>query len=104
ISPAAPVDPTGQRKFRYHIGGFGGYSAPTISNIKTITIDLTASGNAQARAGRNSNIHLMVDVLKAFNGPTTLSIGANPTVMFSDYSVNIANNYVSMFYHDHTEN
>ncbi|NCT74326.1 MAG: hypothetical protein GXC78_07350 [Chitinophagaceae bacterium] len=104
ISPAAPVDPTGQRKFRYHIGGFGGYSAPTISNIKTITIDLAASGIAQARAGRNANIHLMVDVLKAFNGSTTLSIGANPTVMFSDYSVNIANNYVSMFYHDHTEN
>ncbi len=104
ISPVAPVDPTGQRKFRYHIGGFGGYSAPTLNNIKTITIDLTASGIAQARKGRNSNIHLMVDVMKAFNGSTTLSIAANPSVMFSDYSVNIANNYTSMFYHDHTEN
>lgn len=104
ISPAAPVDPTGQRKFRYHIGGFGGYSAPTINNIKTITIDLAASGIAQARKGRNANIHLMVDVLKAFNGPATVSIAANPSVMFSDYSVNVANNYTSMFYHDHTEN
>ncbi len=104
ISPVAPLDPTGQRKFRYHIGGFGGYSAPTLSNIKTITIDLSASGIAQARKGRNANIHLMADVLKAFNGPTTLSIAANPTVMFSDYSMNIANNYTSMFYHDHTEN
>ncbi len=72
ISPAAPVDPTGQRKFRYHIGGFGGYSAPTINNIKTITIDLATSGIVQARKGRNANIHLMVDILKAFNGSTTL--------------------------------
>lgn len=104
ISAAAPSDPTGQHKFRYHIGGFGGYAAPTINNIKTITIDLTRSGIAQARAGRNANIHLMADILKVFNGSTTLSIAANPTVMFSDYSVNIANNYASMFYHDHTEN
>jgi hypothetical protein len=104
ISPVAPVDPSGQKKFRYHIGGFGGYSAPTLNNIKTITINLAASGNAQARAGRNANIHLLVDVLKAFNGSVPLSIAAYPTVMFSDYSVNIANNYTSMFYHDHTEN
>lgn len=103
-SPVAPVDPTGQRKFRYHIGGFGGYSAPTINNIKKVTIDLTASGIAQVRAGRKTNVHLLVDILKAFNGSTTLSIASHPTVMFSDYSVNIANNYASMFYHDHTEN
>lgn len=104
ISPSAPVDPTGQNKYRYHIGGFGGYSAPTLSNIKTIELDLRNSGIAMAREGRTANIHLLVDVLKAFNGPTTLSIAANSTVMFSDYSVNIANNYKDMFYHDHTEN
>ena len=104
ISPAAPLDPSGQRKFRYHIGGFGGYSAPTINNIKTITLDLKPSGIVQAREGRTANIHLMVDVLKVFNGSTTLSIAANPTVMFSDYSVRIADNYSGIFYHDHTEN
>lgn len=103
-SPAAPVDPTGQRKFRFHIGGFGGYSAPTFNNVKTVTIDLGASGNAQARAGRNANIHLMVDIMKAFNGSSNVSIGANPSVMFSQYSTTVANNYVNMFYHDHTEN
>ncbi len=104
ISPVAPQDPSGQKKYRYHIGGFGGYSAPTLNNIKTITIDLTASGIAQARKGRNVNIHLLVDIMKVFNGSTTLSIAANPSVMFSDYSINIANNYTTMFYHDHTEN
>lgn len=104
LSPAAPADPTGQHKFRYHIGGFGGYSAPTINNIKTITIDLSASGIAKPRAGRTANIHLMADILKVFNGSTNLSIASNPTVMFSGFSVNVADNYASVFSHDHTEN
>ncbi len=103
-SSAAPLDPTGNRKFRYHIGGFGGYSAPTINNIKSITTDLTASGIAQARVGRTANIHYLVDLMKVFNGTTNISIAANSSVMFSEYSVNVANNYADMFYHDHTEN
>lgn len=103
-SPVAPLDPSGVHKFRYHIGGFGGYSAPTINNIRTITIDLKNSGIAQPRKNRRANIHLMADVLKMFNGPATVSIAANPSVMFSDYSVTIANNYSGMFTHDHTEN
>lgn len=104
ISPAAPADPTGQNKYRYHIGGFGGYSAPTINNIKKITIDLTASGIVKPRVGRKANVHLLVDVLKVFNGVKTISIASNPTVMFSAFSIHLANNYVAMFAHDHTEN
>lgn len=103
-SAMAPVDPSGQRKYRFHIGGFGGYSAPTINNIKTITTDLTTSGIAQARVGRTANIHYLVDLMKVLNGTTNVSIAANPSIMFSDYSVNLANNYKDMFYHDHTEN
>jgi hypothetical protein len=103
-SPAAPVDASGQRKFRYHIGGFGGYSAPTINNIKTITINLTPSGIAQVREGRSANIHILVDVMKLFNGNTPVSIAANPSVMFSEYSKTIADNYTQLFRHDHTEN
>lgn len=101
IAAAAPVDPSGQNKFRYHIGGFGGYSAPTINNIRTINVDLNAGGVAKVRAGREPNIHLLVDVLKAFKGA---SIAANPTVMFSEFSRKIANNFTGMFHHDHTEN
>lgn len=104
ISPAAPLDASGQRKFRYHIGGFGGYSAPTINNIRTITLDLTTSGIAQPRAGRRANIHIMADIMKLFNGPATVSIAANSTVMFSNYSTTIADNYSRLFVHDHTEN
>ena len=91
-------------EFMYHIGGFGGYTSATINNIKTITLDLTARGIPQVKKGKETNIHLMVDILKLFDGKTNVSIAANPTVMFNDYSVNIANNYTAMFRHDHTEN
>ncbi|NLR77486.1 MbnP family protein [Chitinophaga eiseniae] len=103
-SAAAPADPSGQHKFRYHIGGFGGYSAPTLNNIKRITIDLRAGGIAKVRQGREANVHLMADILKVFNGTRTISIAANPTVMFSDFSTQVANNYTQLFHHDHTEN
>lgn len=92
------------KKIRYHIGGFGGYSAPGINNIKTVTIDLKAAGIAKVRKDRSSNIHLFADVLKVFNGTTNVSFSANPTVMSGTFSTLIANNYINMFTHDHTEN
>lgn len=104
ISSAAPVDPSGQHKFRFHIGGFGGYSAPTVNNIRTVTLDLSTAGIAKVRKDRESNIHLMVDIAKVMNGPTLVSIAENPTVMFSEYSLLLSANYVQMFRHDHTEN
>ncbi len=104
ISDNTNGDPTGKKQFRYHIGGFGGYNAPTINNIKTITIDLTPAGIAKVRKDRQSNIHLFVDVMKVFNGKNSFSIAEHPSVMFSEYSVNIAANLTEMFRHDHTEN
>lgn len=103
-SPSAPIDPTGQHKYRYHIGGFGGYDVKNINNIKTISIDLTAGGVAKVRTGRKANIHLMVDIDKIFSGQTNVSLATHPSVMFSDFSVQVANNYQHMFRHDHTEN
>ena len=90
--------------FMYHIGGFGGYNSTTLNNIKTITIDLSERGNPQVKQGKEANIHLMVDILKMFNGATNISIATNPMVMFDPVSTTIANNYVNMFRHDHTEN
>lgn len=103
-SPDAPLDPSGQHKFRYHIGGFGGYDAPTINNIKTVTLDLTSAGEAKVRKDRKSNIHLMVDIGKVMDGVNTIKIADNPTVMFSEFSMRIADNFTKMFRHDHTEN
>ncbi len=97
-------DPTGKKQFKYHIGGFGGYSAQTINNIKTITVDLNNAGIAKVRKDRQSNIHLFVDLIKFFNGTNTFSIKTYPNVMFSEYSTNLAKNFKDMFTHDHTEN
>jgi len=104
ISDDVNGDPTGKKQFKYHIGGFGGYSAKTINNIKVITVDLTAGGISKVRKDRSSNVHLFVDLMKVFNGKNGFSIAAHPNVMFSEYSVNIANNLPEMFKHDHTEN
>ncbi|MFN8249842.1 MAG: MbnP family protein [Ferruginibacter sp.] len=91
-------------EYMYHIGGFGGMTSSTINNIKKVTLDLTARGVPQVKSGKSTNIHLMVDVLKMFNGSSNVSIAANPMVMFDPYSTTIANNYSAMFRHDHTEN
>ncbi|GGH63621.1 hypothetical protein HNQ91_002483 [Filimonas zeae] len=103
-SSAVPATVDANQKFRFHVGGFGGYSAPTINNIKTINVDLTAGGVAKVRTGRNANIHLLVDIMKVFNGTTNVSLANNSQIMFSTYSLNVANNYAAMFHHDHTEN
>ena len=91
-------------EFMYHIGGFGGYSSPTLNNLKTITLDLTARGVPQVKQGKETNIHLMVDILKMFDGTSNVSIAASPMVMFEPYSADIAKNLAAMFRHDHTEN
>ncbi len=104
LEGTSPASASMGNSFMYHIGGFGGYTSPTINNIKTITLDLTERGVPQVKAGKETNIHLMVDILKMFNGSPDISIAAYPMLMFDPYSTNIANNYTQMFRHDHTEN
>jgi hypothetical protein len=99
-SPAAAMGGS----FMYHIGGFGGYSTKTFNNIKQVTIDLTDRGTAKVKSGKQTNIHLMVDILKMFTGTNTVSIAAHPMVMVDAYSTSIADNFIAMFRHDHTEN
>lgn len=103
-SSLVPVDSAGNQKYRYHIGGFGGYSSSTINNIKEIKMDLSANGIPQVRAGIMPNVHLMVDIRKVFFGIETLDLNNVHNVMFNPISVDIANNYANMFSHDHTEN
>ncbi|MEO6315530.1 MAG: MbnP family protein [Chitinophagaceae bacterium] len=90
--------------FQYHIGGFGGYSSSTPNNLKTITLDLTARGVAKVKTGKDTNIHLFVDVLKAFTGATNMSFATTAMIHSAAPGVVVANNYASMFRHDHTEN
>jgi hypothetical protein len=98
--------PATDKNFFYHIGGFGGYSSPTINNIKNII--LTAAAGAQAEVRKNKteapHMHIFADVLKLFNGPIPISIATHPQVTFEPFSINIANNYQNMFSIDHIHN
>lgn len=104
ISDNTSGDPTGKKQMKYHIGFFGGYNAPTLNNIKVITVDLRTAGIARVRKDRQSNIHLFVDVMKVFNGKNSFKIAEHPNVMFDDFTAKIAANFPEMFRHDHTEN
>ncbi len=107
-SPNAPLDKTSNTKrFLYHIGGYGGMTDKTINNLKIISLS-TGTGKAMVRSDIEPEIHLAIDVLKAFgdgiNAATKIDLANNPVVMWGDYSKNIANNYVHMFEYDHVHN
>lgn len=104
ISDDQNGDPTGNKQFKYHIGFFGGYSAPTLNNLREIEVDLQQAGIAEVREGLRSNVHLFVDLMKVFDGPNSFRIAERPNVMFDDFSSKIADNFPTMFTHDHTEN
>lgn len=104
-------DPTGNKQFKFHIGGFGyPFNEPetSMNNIKIISVDLSktqGSHLAHVREGLRSNVHLMVDVMQLFNGPNEVSIVEKPNVMFhKHFSGLISGNFQAMFSHDHTEN
>ena len=105
ISSVAPLDSASNTNlFQYHIGGFGGYSSATINNIKNISLTIPGDARATIRKDVTPEMHLLVDAKKVLDGGTNISIAANSMVMFSDYSVNIANNYANMFKIDHVHN
>lgn len=90
--------------FQYHIGLFGGMTSPTINNTRRVTLDLTARGTANVKKGKDTDVHLMADILKLFGGSSNLSIAAVSAVHGEANSAPIANNYAAMFTHDHTHN
>lgn len=104
-SPAAITPDNPEGEFMYHIGGFGGYTSPTINNLRRVSLDFSSSP-AIVRAGqtRPSTVHIFTDLLEIFEGGTNLRIGENPVVMFEDFSRHIADNYAKMFRVDHVEN
>lgn len=92
------------RKFYYHIGLFGGYNERTVNNTRVVTVPFGALTAPVSITGKTPEVHLLVDVLKLFNGPgTNLSIAKFVMVMGSqqEKSQQIANNYSGMFTIDH---
>ncbi len=97
---AATID----KKFRYHIGLYGGMNSPTVNNNKKIKINLRSSGTAKVQQNLSSDIHLITDIGQIFNGSNKISISQYHTVMVNGPHQLIANNYANMFTHDHTHN
>ena len=104
IEGTSPVAPAAQNNaFFYHIGGFGGgYNGKkTLNNLRTVALVFTDSG-ANVQTNATPSVRIVTDAMKIFNGSTKLSIAQHPSVMFDDYSPNIANNYAQMFSYDRT--
>lgn len=100
-SPSAPDDQ--ENKFYYHIGGYGGYDAPNLNNIRQTTVSM-GEARALVRPDKRPEVHLHVDVLEVFKNPTPIKIEEHSLVMFSDYSKIVSENYVNMFKYDHVHN
>jgi len=100
----SPAITSSENIFLYDIGGFGGYTTPTTNNLKTFTFDLTQRGTPKVKSGKETNLHLMVDILKALNGSTNMSFAATPMINDIEEGKVVADNYASMIKHDHTEN
>jgi hypothetical protein len=96
-SSILPEDAAGLHKFRYHVGGFGGYNAPTINNIKAVQLQFSNNEVLNTNNGEPAIIEINADILKLFNGPAKLSIAEHAAVMFDPYSTTIADNYAQMF-------
>lgn len=100
FSPAAP-DSLG-KSFFYHIGGFGGYSSKTINNIRNISLSFPES--ATVRTTITPDVHMLVDVLKVWNGVKPFKIAEIPGYMWGPASVDISNNYKDMIMVHHVHN
>jgi hypothetical protein len=99
---AGHPDATGDN-FIYHIGLFGGYSSPTVNNIKSIA--LSKSGEtAKVSSSISPQVHIVVDVMEIFKNPTTFSLATKPTIHVDPASKTLADNYVDMFSIDHIHN
>ena len=95
-----------RQDYLYHIGGFGGFSSPTINNIKNINMSF-GTDRAEVRQSKGiagPNVHMYVDAGKVLSNGTNVNFNENPMVMFAPYSTSIANNYAGMFSVNHVHN
>ncbi len=93
------VATSSDKKYRYHIGGFGGYAKPMFNNIKKIEMPFPTGTKLHVGSSpkKRPRIEIYADASKVMDGPMNISIAAKTTVMVHPFSVNIANNYASMF-------
>lgn len=92
-----PVDFTGQKKFRYHIGGFGGVDKQSVNNIRKVELSFPHDELLLLEERKQGTIAIKADASKLLSGKTNVKIAEHPQVMFGAYSGLIADNYSSMF-------
>ncbi len=98
-SPQAP-HPAGAAEggLVFHIGGF---KSPN-NTIRTVTLPFPAGTNLLVRTDHAPEVHLNVDVMKMFTGPTTVRFATLSNTMGGANSVLVANNYAAgMFSIEH---
>lgn len=106
-SPDIPIEMVGTQNFVFHIGGFGGYSTPTINNIKQITIDLNEKGNLKSSNLGISELTLSANINMVFRNKETgndVDFTTTPSFMFDSKSTILSDNYQYMFSHHSTNN
>lgn len=97
-SPQAPLDATGARNFRYHIGLFGGFQSPTLNNLRTVRVPLSNAPNYLSVGPKlRTTLRVIADAGKLFDGPTPIRIAQYPDVMVAPISATVASNYATMF-------
>ncbi len=105
VEGISPQSTNVDQSFKYHIGLFGGYTTPTINNIKNIALDVPSGGTINVVSESvTPTVHINADILKVFNGDTNINIHANSEIMVSTLSAFVANNYQHMFTIDHVHN
>ncbi|MCP9770656.1 hypothetical protein EGI22_22345 [Lacihabitans sp. LS3-19] len=87
--------------YKLHIGGFGGMSAKTANNLRTITLPFGTDA-AQVRKNIAPEIHLGIDVLKVFG--SNVKIADKNEIMNPTLGIPVADNYKNMFDVEHIHN
>ncbi|MBX2897067.1 MAG: hypothetical protein KF763_16595 [Cyclobacteriaceae bacterium] len=98
---AASTQP--ENVFQYHVGGYKLISgnANLVNNLRDVTLSFNGD-NPIVNGSKTPEVHLLMDVLKAFNGPgSTVTFTANASRHSPVACVDIANNVQAAFVVDH---
>lgn len=87
-------------RFEYQVKGFGGASTKTANNIKTINIPFTGTV-ATVTPSKSPEAHLLVNILKVFDGNTKVTIAGLPQATTPEATAPLASNFTTMFTLDH---
>lgn len=103
-SPVIAPNATGAKIFQIHVGGFGGRTAVTPNNLRTITLPVVG-GTIKVRKNVSPEVHLFADVAKLWSGTgTTVKLIERSAFHSPALTGPIANNYAQMFVIDHVHN